>query len=91
MTLTGLGQANFARGTTVTVTFTGTNFGPGVKFVGPAGVVIDGVARINDTTATATVSVASNAPLGAAKAVTVINPLSRGYGQRVARIMTITS
>ena len=91
VTLTNLGQPSFARGTTVTVTFTGTNFGPGVKFVGPTGVIFDGVSRVNDTTATVTVSVASDAPLGSGKAITVINPRSRGYGQSISRIMTITS
>ena len=58
-TVTGMTPSTLARGSTATVTITGTNFGPGVKVVGPAGVVFDGVVRVNDTTITATVTVAA--------------------------------
>ena len=68
------------RGTTVDVTITGSNFVPGAKVLGPAGVVANFVRVLDANTITVNLSVASTTPLGSGKVLTVTNPLSAGYG-----------
>jgi hypothetical protein len=68
------------RGTTVDVTITGSNFVPGAKVLGPAGVVANFVRVLDASTITVNLSIASTTPLGSGKVLTVTNPLSAGYG-----------
>ncbi len=89
--MSAMSQTSLARGTTVTVTITGSNFAPGAKVIGPAGVVFDGVVRVNDTTITATASTATTAELVTNKSVTVVNPAARGYGRGVIGGVSITA
>ncbi len=90
-TVTSMSQTSFARGTTVNVTINGTNFGPGVKLIGPSGVVFDSVVRVNATTVTATASTASNAALGVNRTLTVVNPRSSGYGSILYKQLSVTT
>ena len=68
------------RGTSVDVTITGSNFVPGAKVLGPAGVVANFVRVLDANTITVNLSIASTTPLGSGKVLTVTNPLSAGYG-----------
>jgi Tol biopolymer transport system component len=81
--------ATLARGSTTTLTVTGTGFFSGAKLsttaFGPAGVVVRSVTLISETELRASVTVASDAPTGT-RTVLVFNPgtgpgaLATGFG-----------
>ena len=83
--------STFVRGTTTQVTVTGTDFAPGVKLIGPSGVVFDKVVRVSATSITATASTSLTAPRGSNKVLTVTNPRSAGYGSVNYSGLTVTS
>ena len=86
-----ISPTSYARGTTVSVTITGSNFVPGAKVTGPTGQVIDGVVVVSSTTITADVSTSTTAPLGTGKTLTVTNPAAGGYGVGTFVGITTTS
>ena len=89
--VTSVSPNTFARGTTAHVTVTGTDFAPGVKLIGPSGVIFDQVVRVSPTSITATASTSATAPRGANKILTVTNPRSAGYGSVNYAGLAVTS
>ncbi len=87
--VTSMSRTTFTRGTTTEVTLRGTNFTPGVKVVGPSGVVFDGVTRVDATTITATASTSTRAVRGTTRVLTVINAKSGGYGSSTYGPLTV--
>jgi fibronectin-binding autotransporter adhesin len=87
---TAISQTSFARGTTTSVTITGTGFVPGAKITGP-GFTFDSVVVTSSTTITAQLTVPTNCPLGTGKLLIVTNPASAGYGVGSKALVTITT
>ncbi len=87
--VTSVSPATFTRGTTSQVTITGSNFLPGVKVIGPSGVVFDGVVRVSATSITATASTSTTARRGTGKSLTVMNGRSGGYGSTTFDQLTV--
>ena len=90
-TFTSISPSTAARGSTVSVTITGTNFVAGAHVVGPAGVTFDSVIVVNSTTITATLTVDPTAKVKPNQKVTVVNPLSAGAGSAALSGLTITA
>ncbi len=89
--VTGMSPSTLHRGTTVDVTLTGSNFTPGAKVTGLAGMVVSTVRVVDANTIVASISVASTTKLGSGKAITVTNPLSTGYGVGTFLGMTVAN
>jgi hypothetical protein len=89
-TITGINPSSAARRTTVSVTVTGTGFAAGAILQGPSGVTFSNITVVNSTTITATMKVASAAPLGSNLGVKAINPAAGGYGTATANVLTVT-
>ena len=89
-TLTGMSQPTAVPGTVVSVSLTGTGFGPGATLSGPTGVSFSQVTVENATTVTATIRVAATAPAGTNLAVKLTNNAASGYGKATGKLLTIT-
>ncbi|MBA2388946.1 MAG: hypothetical protein H0V67_01710 [Geodermatophilaceae bacterium] len=79
-----------ARGTTTSVTITGTRFVSGAQVLGPEGVTFTTVSVVNSSTITARMAVSATRPTGTNLVITVINPVAGGYGEGTCRCLSIT-
>jgi Tol biopolymer transport system component len=62
--VTAASPATAARGTTVTITLTGSSFLPGATIIAPSGVTVSNTTVVGDASITATFAVGASAPTG---------------------------
>jgi hypothetical protein len=86
-TASGMAPSTLVRGTTTQVTITGTGFVPGATVSLGTGVTVSGVAVVDSTTITATVSVAPTTGTGS-RTIVVTNPdLGKGVRSGVVQVV----
>jgi hypothetical protein len=89
-TLGGISPSRALRGTTTTVTISGTGFADGATVTGPKGVAFSKVVVVNSTTITATMTVSATATTGSNLTVTVTNNATAGNGKASKGVLTVT-
>jgi hypothetical protein len=89
-TVTSLSNPSVDKGSTTSLSITGTGFAPGAKVRGPTGVSFTAIAVVSPTSITATMTVSATASSGGNLAITVANDPAGGYGKATADLLTIT-
>jgi alpha-tubulin suppressor-like RCC1 family protein len=89
-TLTTMSPGSVAKGTSSSVSLSGTGFATGARLSGPKGVSFSKVTVVNSTTITAIMKVASTTSTGTGLDVSVTNDATAGYGKVTAGVLTIT-
>jgi hypothetical protein len=85
-----MSPGSVAKGTSTSVSLSGTGFATGARLSGPKGVSFSKVTVVNSTTITATVKIAATASTGSGLDVSVTNDASAGYGKGTGAVLSIT-
>lgn len=90
-TLTGMSPSTVARGSTQTVSFTGSRFATGATLSPPPDVSFANVRVVNSTTLTATMTVSDTRSKASEIPITVVNGAGGGYGSVTCSCLTVTT